>query len=42
MFRIEWEGSPQSVAFCNPYIVAFDQNFIEVRHVDTVSIKNIS
>ncbi|KAI9270866.1 CNH domain-containing protein [Sporodiniella umbellata] len=32
---IEWEGSPQSVAFSYPYVVGFDPRFIEVRHVET-------
>lgn len=34
---IEWEGNPQSIAFCYPYVVAFDPRFIEVRHAETVS-----
>lgn len=33
---IEWEGTPQSVAFCYPYVIAFDPRFIEVRHAETV------
>ncbi|KAI9317115.1 hypothetical protein BX666DRAFT_1857732 [Dichotomocladium elegans] len=32
---IEWEGTPQSVAFCPPYVVAFDPRFIEVRHAES-------
>lgn len=35
--RIEWESDPQSVAFYYPYVLAFDHNFIEIRHVETVS-----
>lgn len=35
---IEWEGVPQSVAFYYPYVVGFDPRFIEVRHVETVSL----
>ncbi|KAI8985074.1 CNH domain-containing protein [Pilobolus umbonatus] len=32
---IEWKGTPQSVAFYNPYVIGFDSRFIEVRHVQT-------
>jgi hypothetical protein len=34
---IEWEGTPQAVAFWFPYVIGFDARFIEVRHVETVS-----
>lgn len=37
LYRIEWESVPQSVAFYHPYVFAFDLNFIEIRHVETVS-----
>ncbi|CDS05257.1 hypothetical protein LRAMOSA07786 [Lichtheimia ramosa] len=33
--RIEWHGTPRSVAFCYPYVIGFDPNFIEVRHAET-------
>ncbi|OZJ06270.1 hypothetical protein BZG36_00791 [Bifiguratus adelaidae] len=33
--RIEWEGVPESVALYYPYVVAFDKEFVEVRHVET-------
>lgn len=36
-FLIEWEGTPESFAFCYPYVMAFDPSFIEVRNVITVS-----
>ncbi|KAI9248316.1 CNH domain-containing protein [Phascolomyces articulosus] len=32
---IEWEGTPRSIAFSYPYVLAFDSRFIEVRHVET-------
>ncbi|KAI9274477.1 hypothetical protein BDA99DRAFT_431896 [Phascolomyces articulosus] len=35
-FLIEWEGSPDGYAFNYPYIMAFDQSFIEVRNIFTV------
>ncbi|TIC59614.1 CNH-domain-containing protein [Wallemia mellicola] len=30
---IRWEGQPRGFAFYYPYILAFDPNFIEVRHI---------
>ena len=35
-FLIEWEGTPEGYAFHYPYIIAFDQSFIEVRNIFTV------
>ena len=32
----EWECYPESVVYHHPYIIAFDQRFVEVRHVETV------
>ncbi|CAO3623280.1 unnamed protein product [Cunninghamella blakesleeana] len=32
---IAWEGRPQSIAFYYPYVIAFDPQFIEIRHVET-------
>ncbi|KAI9300993.1 CNH domain-containing protein [Cunninghamella echinulata] len=32
---IAWEGQPQSIAFYYPYVIAFDPQFIEIRHVET-------
>ena len=32
---IEWEGTAEHVAWHPPYILIFDQRFIEVRHVET-------
>lgn len=34
-WMIHWEGLPQHFAFSYPYIIAFEPNFIEIRHVDT-------
>lgn len=31
---IEWEGKANQIAFHPPYVVIFDDQFIEVRHVD--------
>lgn len=33
----EWESHPDNIVYHHPYVIAFDQRFIEVRHVETVS-----
>ncbi|KAI8637500.1 CNH domain-containing protein [Parasitella parasitica] len=37
----EWEGNPDNIVFQHPYIIAFDPQFIEVRHVDTGDLVQI-
>ncbi|KAK4519118.1 uncharacterized protein ATC70_009349 [Mucor velutinosus] len=37
----EWEGNPDNIAFQYPYVVAFDHQFMEVRHVDTGDLVQI-
>ncbi|WFD45329.1 RHO1 GDP-GTP exchange protein 2 [Malassezia psittaci] len=32
---IHWEGNPTSFALHHPYVLAFEPNFVEVRHVET-------
>ncbi|CCH47019.1 RHO1 GDP-GTP exchange protein 2 [Wickerhamomyces ciferrii] len=34
-FMINWEGIPQNFALWYPYLLAFESNFIEIRHVET-------
>ncbi|KAI8638438.1 CNH domain-containing protein [Parasitella parasitica] len=34
-WSISWEGNPTAFVFRFPYVVAFNTNFIEVRHMDT-------
>jgi hypothetical protein len=36
-WSISWDGNPTAFAFRFPYVVAFNSNFIEIRHMDTVS-----
>ncbi|KAI7848144.1 CNH domain-containing protein [Circinella umbellata] len=38
---IEWEGTPQSIAFCYPYVIAFDPRFIEIRHAESGELVQI-
>ncbi|CAK7269581.1 RHO1 GDP-GTP exchange protein 2 [Sporothrix epigloea] len=37
-WRIDWEGSPQSFALSYPWILAFEPNFIELRHIETGAV----
>lgn len=32
---IEWEGTPQSVVYSAPYVIAIDHKFAEIREADT-------
>lgn len=38
---IEWEGTAERVALHAPYILLFDQRFIEVRHLETGRLAQI-
>ncbi|KAG0187123.1 RHO1 GDP-GTP exchange protein 2 [Apophysomyces sp. BC1034] len=40
-FLIEWEGHPDYFAFYYPYVIAFDQSFIEVRHIETGQLEQV-
>jgi hypothetical protein len=35
---INWEGNPTAFAIFNPYILAFEPNFIEIRHMETAGL----
>lgn len=37
-WRIDWEGTPQSFALSYPWILAFEPNFIELRHIDSGAV----
>ncbi|ERS98476.1 ROM1/2 protein [Sporothrix schenckii 1099-18] len=37
-WRIDWEGSPASFALSYPWILAFEPNFIELRHIETGAV----
>lgn len=34
-WRISWEGNPSNFALFGPFILAFEANFIEIRHLDS-------
>jgi len=40
-WKIEWEGNPQSFAFFQPYILAFEPSFIEIRHTENGGLMHI-
>ena len=40
-WRIIWEGNPSAFAMAHPYILAFEPNFIEIRHADTSACVHI-
>lgn len=40
-FLINWEGVPTAFAVFSPYILAFEPNFIEVRHMETAQLLHI-
>ncbi|KAJ2903373.1 hypothetical protein MKZ38_010038 [Zalerion maritima] len=37
-WRLDWEGSPTNFALSYPWILAFEPNFIELRHIDTGAV----
>ncbi|CEI92519.1 hypothetical protein RMCBS344292_06775 [Rhizopus microsporus] len=37
----EWEGQPMDIVFQYPYVILFDAQFIEIRHVDTGELVQI-
>lgn len=34
-WRIVWEGVPQGFSLSYPYLIAFDPNFVEIRHIES-------
>ncbi len=37
-WRIDWEGTPGSFALSYPWILAFEQNFIELRNIESGAV----
>lgn len=37
-WRIDWEGTPQAFALSYPWILAFEPNFIELRHIENLAV----
>lgn len=35
---INWEGRPTNFALSHPYLLAFEPNFIEIRHLETAEL----
>ncbi|KIJ55760.1 hypothetical protein M422DRAFT_220565 [Sphaerobolus stellatus SS14] len=40
-FMINWEGYPTAFALHYPYLLAFEPNFVEIRHVETGQLSQI-
>ena len=40
-WRIDWEGRPNTFALSHPYLLAFEPNFIEIRHLETSALVHI-
>jgi RHO1 GDP-GTP exchange protein 1/2 len=40
-WKIQWEGTPQSFALHDPYILAFEPSFIEIRHIETSELIHV-
>ncbi len=38
---INWEGKPSNFALSHPYLLAFEPNFIEIRHLETSQLVHI-
>ncbi|KAF9436303.1 RHO1 GDP-GTP exchange protein 2 [Entomortierella beljakovae] len=38
---IEWEGRPESFAVHYPYVIAFENSLIEIRHIETRALEQI-
>ncbi|KAG6805294.1 RhoGEF for Rho1, Rgf1, partial [Tricholoma furcatifolium] len=34
-FMVHWEGNPTGFALHEPYVLAFEPSFVEVRHIET-------
>jgi len=40
-FMIYWEGIPTGFALHEPYVLAFEPNFVEIRHIETGKISQV-
>ncbi|WFD35870.1 RHO1 GDP-GTP exchange protein 2 [Malassezia cuniculi] len=38
---VYWEGNPNAFAYHHPYVLAFEPNFIEVRHVESGALHQV-
>ena len=38
---IAWEGRPTAFALSHPYLLAFEPQFIEIRHLETAQLVHI-
>lgn len=40
-WKICWEGNPNAFALSYPYILAFEPNFVEIRHIETSELIHV-
>lgn len=40
-WTVYWEGNPTAFAFSYPYVIAFDNTFIEIRHIETGDLTQV-
>lgn len=40
-WMIHWEGLPQNFSISYPYLIAFEPNFVEIRHIDTAELVRV-
>jgi hypothetical protein len=40
-WKILWEGNPNAFALSYPYILSFEPNFVEIRHIETSELIHI-
>ena len=40
-WMIHWEGLPQGFSLSYPYLIAFEPNFVEIRHIDTAELVRV-
>ncbi|KAG6897818.1 hypothetical protein C0992_010622 [Termitomyces sp. T32_za158] len=40
-FMVHWEGNPTGFALHEPYVLAFEPSFVEVRHIETGQLSQV-
>ncbi|KAG6852427.1 hypothetical protein H0H87_009968, partial [Tephrocybe sp. NHM501043] len=40
-FMVHWEGNPTGFALHEPYVLAFEPSFVEVRHIETGQLAQV-
>ncbi|KAJ2932613.1 hypothetical protein H1R20_g4473, partial [Candolleomyces eurysporus] len=40
-FMVHWEGTPTGFALHEPYVLAFEPSFVEIRHIETGAMQQV-